>query len=90
MTKLQLVKANYAPTHNAGEVSGKYLKTDHFYFEKDKHIFKIPKSKNKALKFFETQTEGIKGFINEYRLGFKKEEDLIQIVKFYNSQNLNP
>ena len=87
MTELQLVKANYAPTHNAGEMSDRYVKTDRFYFEEEMDIFKVSKNKNKSLKFFGTQAESIKNFISENRLGFKKEQDLIQIVKFYNSQN---
>lgn len=87
MTELQLVKANYAPTHNAGEMSDKYLKTDHFYFEKEMKVFKVSKNKNKSLKFFGTQAETVKNFMSENRLGFKKEQDLIQLVGFYNSQN---
>ena len=85
MTTLQLIKANYAPTHDAGEKSDSYLKSDHFYFGQEANVFKIPKNRNKALKFFEGRAEVVKSFIQEHKLGFKKEQDLKRIVNFYNS-----
>lgn len=63
----------------------KLQKTSNQYFLKisnEKGIFVFPKNKNELIKNFSNYKNEINDFFKSNKLGFSKEGDLIQIVKF--------
>ncbi len=51
----------------------------------DNTAIELPNKKKDVLKLFSSKNSKIQSYAKENKLGFKKEKDLIQILKYYNS-----
>ncbi len=85
-TNLKLQKSNYVPALNSGEKNNKLVKKTSVYIEKDKSLFKVPKSRKNflELEIFEGKSNEILKFIKNNNLSIKQKNDLIEILKFLN------
>ena len=80
----KLVRAYYSQALDAGDRQDKRYLIEELYLSKENKIFDI-KSKNQLISYFEAQKENMKLYIKENRLSYKERDDLIEIVKYYNS-----
>ena len=60
-------------------------KSTFYMVSKDGRFFELPNSKSKIIKVMNNKKDQVKGYIKKTRLDFKKEKDLIKLVKYYNS-----
>lgn len=83
-TNLRLQKANYVPALNSGEKNDKLVKETTLYIEKDKTLYKVPKSRKKfmELKVFEKNRDEVLKHIKSNNLSIRQKGDLIEVVKF--------
>ncbi len=83
-TNLKLQKSNYVPALNSGEKNNKLIKKASLYVEKDKSLFKVPKSRKTflGLEIFEGKSNELLKFIKNNNLSIKQKSDLIKILKF--------
>ncbi|MGV8947071.1 MAG: hypothetical protein ACOH1N_11625 [Lutibacter sp.] len=62
--------------------------SDEFYIGyKDNSAKELPSKKKELLNIFESKAGEIESYAKENKLGFKTEDDLIQIFKYYNTLN---
>lgn len=62
--------------------------SDEFYVGyKNSSAKELPSKKKEVLKLFASKAKEIESYAKENKLGFKSEEDLIQIFKYYNTLN---
>lgn len=52
---------------------------------KDGRFYELPNSKSKIIKVMNKKKDQVKAYIKTASLDFKKEKDLIKLVKYYNS-----
>ena len=52
---------------------------------KDGRFYELPNSKSKIIKVMNKKKDQVKAYIKTASLDFKKENDLIKLVKYYNS-----
>lgn len=85
----QIVKYVDALEPNSGYDRGRPAdykrKKDEFYLSTKNGITKLPTKKKKLLEFFGAKSSKIKTFLKKNRLGYKKAEDLKEIVNYYNT-----
>lgn len=85
----QVVKYVDALEPNSGYDRGRPAdykrKKDEFYLSTKNGITKLPTKKKKLLEFFGAKSSKIKTFLKKNRLGYKKAEDLKEIVNYYNT-----
>ena len=83
-TNLKLKKSNYVPALNSGEKNNKLVKKTGLYIEKDKSLFKIPKSRKSflELRVFEGKGNQVLKFMKMNKLSIKRKSDLIEVLKF--------
>ena len=68
------------------EKPAKFMRTDSYYLMlKDGKFVEMPKKKSKLLKIMKRNENEIKDFIKVNHINLKEENDLIKLVKFYNS-----
>lgn len=68
------------------EKPAKFTRTDTYYFMlKDGNFVEIPKKKSKLFKIMKRNEVEVKDFIKINHINLKEENDLIKLVKFYNS-----
>lgn len=84
-TEIKIIPANYVPETDTGRRSDKIVKDDTYYLSKDKNVFKISGRKNKDLEFFTEKNSRIKEFVQDEKISFKDENDLVKLISFYNT-----
>lgn len=68
------------------EKPAKFTRTDTYYLMlKDGNFVEMPKKKSKLLKIMKRNEAEVKDFIKVNHINLKEENDLIKLVKFYNS-----
>ncbi len=85
LAKLNFIKPNYVATHDVGEKEGKYVTEKEIYLARGETVTRLASKKVDFLQFFEEHNESIHQFIKTNKLKFKREEDLLKIIKYYNS-----
>ncbi|MEP5612972.1 MAG: hypothetical protein ABJP45_12025 [Cyclobacteriaceae bacterium] len=87
-----LAKTNYdiaEPTYNValdvGEKNSRIVKSDEYYLVVEKVAVPFTKSKAGNLALFQENEGNLKKYLKSNKLKFSKKEDLIQIVKYYDS-----
>lgn len=81
----EIVKSNYVPTLAMGRKNDKVVKKETFFIESDNIIYPVSSSKNKNYLLFKSKSKDIENFVKENNLSFKNGDDLIKIVKYYNT-----
>lgn len=84
-TDIKIMPANYVPETDTGRRSDKIVKTDSYFFSKGKRVFEITGRKNKDLDIFGDRESQVKEFVQDEKISFKNENDLVKLVSFYNS-----
>ena len=82
--ELDLLKGNYSLIHDAGQKNDEYVINDHYYICIDETMHHI-KNKKSLLGIFESHQEKMDQFIKANHLRAKNENDLQEIVNYYNS-----
>jgi len=82
--ELDLLKGNYSLIHDAGQKNDEYVINDHYYICIDETMHHI-KNKKSLLGIFEPYQEKMDQFIKANHLRAKNENDLQEIVNYYNS-----
>jgi len=83
-TELAIKKGYYNPTHDAGTPEDEYLKKVSLFIAIGKNVYKA-NSKKQVLEAVGEAGDQLKSFAKENKLNFGHEEDLVEIVKYYNS-----
>jgi hypothetical protein len=88
-TELSILKANFNMALNIGEKEDRVVKENVYYLRKKEQdeLFQISKNKKDNLTFFQEKQAEVNSYIKQQNLKFNREEDLIQLVKHYNSLN---
>ena len=60
---------------------------DEIYIAKNNEAIELPKKKKDILNFFSHKSKEIELFAKKNKLSFKKSEDLIKIINYYNTLN---
>ena len=60
---------------------------DEIYIAKNNEAIKLPTKKKDILNFFSNKSKEIDLFAKKNKIGFKKTEDLIKIINYYNTLN---
>lgn len=63
------------------------IKDNFFVAGQDNTAIELPNKKKDILKLFSPKSDEIQKYVKDNKLGFKDKEDLIQILKYYNSLN---
>ena len=82
-----VLKASYNVALNAGTKQDKIIKKETYYFKKkgSNNLFEVDKNKQSNLSFLSDHQDKVKNYVKDQKLKFKDEEDLTQIVTYYNS-----
>ncbi len=85
----EFVKANYEGGYSADRKYDEFADKSSLYFLKhdDKLIYKVKKSKKQILEAFPDAENEISAFIKAEKLDMKNEEDLVKLLKYYDSLN---
>lgn len=83
----EFVKANYEGGYSADRKYDEFADKSSLYFSKhdDKHFYKVRKSKKQILEAFPDAKDDISGFIKAEKLNLKSEEDVVKLLKYYDS-----
>jgi len=81
----QVLVSNYTPILDVGERNDKVVVKEVYFLEDSNGLLlEIPKSRKKALIFFNGLNTKTTNFIKREKLNLKDQEDLIEILKFLN------
>lgn len=84
---VEVLKPNYVPALDAGDLNTKYAKKSFFYLYDDGVFKEIPKKKKKAERFFAQYADARK-YMEQHKLKIKSEAYLQGLVNYMN-KNLN-
>ena len=86
-TETTTLKANYNVALNVGEKEDRVVKQNMYYLRKKEQdeLFQISKNKKDNLTFLNHKQAEVNSYIKQHNLKFNREEDLIQLVQYYNS-----
>lgn len=79
-------KATYVAALDNGDKEAKIYKRAYLYFKGKDGFHKIPKKKKAATKLFESYASA-KKYLKKNKVNFKKQKDLIGLVRFMNQEN---
>lgn len=84
----QEIKSNYNEALAIGSRTDQVIIEENYYIELDTTFQKLPKSKRRLFKVFQTdQREALVEFIKNNNLKFKTEKDFVDLVIYWNSLN---
>lgn len=83
-TTIKIIKSTYVPTVDVGQRNDRIKKDDKYYLQIDNKLFGIQKRKEKNLAILQ-DCKSLDNFIKVNHLRFNTKEDLIAIVREYNS-----
>ncbi len=81
----EMKEPTYVPTVDMGDRNKKIIKKEQVYAIKDKTVFELDGKLKRNQKFFGEQYNEVADFAESNKLKFKNQEDLISIIKYYNS-----
>ena len=83
----EFVKANYEGGYSADRKYDEFADKSSLYFSKhgDKHFYRVRKSKKQILEAFPDAKDDISRFIKAEKLNLKSEEDVVKLLKYYDS-----
>ncbi|MDN5213516.1 hypothetical protein QQ020_15705 [Fulvivirgaceae bacterium BMA12] len=84
-TSITIKQANYNVALDMGSEQNEIVKVETLYMFADDQLHKLTKSKKKTLSLFDSKSKQVEQFSKTKRLGYKKKEDLIEIVNYYNT-----
>jgi hypothetical protein len=79
------MKGTYSVVHDAGQKNDEYTTKEEYYISKNGNLFKVKNKKSVLAVFEEEKRYELEQFIKDNRLNIKKQEDLMQLVEYYNS-----
>lgn len=82
---VEIIEGMFNPMDGTKEKS-RFKTVDDFYIEKEKSVVKFIPSKKSITSIFKDKSPSVKKFIKQNKLSLKKENDLIEIFKFYNQK----
>ena len=82
---IKKTKANYKVQTNAGEKEDSYNLKELIYLIIDNEAYKIPKSSKALANLFGNKSNDMLKFIKSEKIKTKKNDDLIKVLKYYNS-----
>lgn len=82
---LRKLQSNYIAGIDVGERAEKYVKHLDYYIVSKKRLFQIRNRRNTWLDDMVVPMEKTTKFIHENKISFRKREDLIKLVKFFNN-----
>lgn len=86
-TEIELLPPSYYVQFNTGSQNSKYSKSEVLYIANEKNqLVRTKNIKKKDLQFFKDHEAAVQGFVDQHKTKFNKEEDLIEFVRFLNSQ----
>ena len=84
-TEATVKEANYNPALDVGEATSKIVKRPNYYIANGSYANVVKKNKKAFLKIFDGKSSIINLLLKEEKLKIGDEQDLIQIVDYYNS-----
>jgi len=83
----EFVRANYEGGYSADRKYDEYADKSSLYFSRhnDPHIYRVRKSKKQNLEAFPEADDEIAAFIKAEKLNLKSEEDVVKLLKYYDS-----
>lgn len=81
---LKIQKANYIPALDTGEKSDKYIKQEQLFLVRGSKLYPIKSKKGDWLNELGNHKNDIEEFAKRSKLGFRKKEDLIKIIRYSN------
>ncbi|HTE29728.1 MAG TPA: hypothetical protein VK666_05095 [Chryseolinea sp.] len=84
-TRITMKKADYNEALSIGSRDDKILKETEYYISQSAAVNLLPGTKKKFVTVFPAKRSEVEKFIDDNDLSVKKELDLVQIFKYYNS-----
>lgn len=81
----EMKEPTYVPTVDMGDRNKKIIKKEQVYAIKDKTVFELNGKLKRNQDFFGNNYKEVADFAEKNKLKFKDQDDLIAIIKFYNS-----
>lgn len=86
--EVTLLEATYNATLNVGDRFDKIIQDDAFYFLYEDELYKV-KGKKQAIEFFQILNFDIESYIKETKMKCKTQEDLENLLKYYDERSVN-
>jgi len=83
----EFVRANYEGGYSADRKYDEFADKSDLYFsmQNDEKLYKVKKSKKQMLEAFPGLEDEISSYIKAEKLNLKVEEDLVKLLKYYDS-----
>ncbi len=83
----EFVRANYEGGYSADRKYDEFADKSELYFSKqnDEKFYRVRKSKKQILEAFPGDEDAISSYIKAEKLDLKKEEDVVKLLKYYDS-----
>lgn len=86
-TKIKIKEPDYVPAFDMGSMDTEIIKKTDYFLAFDETVYPIANGNNKNLAHFKEHKAVLKDYIKSNKLRFKRPDDAIKIVDFYNRLN---
>ena len=83
---IEIIKPSYVAALDVGERTARYVQNASFYLLLDQRILELPRKKKGFYGLFGESAEHIKQYVKANKINIKQREDLVQVVKFVQSE----
>jgi len=84
---LEVYRANYNAAMDVGNRNDRYVVKEQLFMFREGNVIDVSKAGKKIMDNFQDRADEVKAYAKTNALSFKKKEDLIKIIAFYNSRS---